>query len=220
MIPFKVLYGRKCRTPSSWGGPEDRLMVGPKMLKEMEELVKRARSNLKAAQDRQKNFANKKRRFKEYQVGDHVFVRIRARKSSLQWNGCAKLAPQYCGPFQILAKVGPIAYHLALPSHMRIHNVFHVSVLRNDVYDPKHVINWQAIQVEPEGEIQVKPLRILDRREATLWKRDTTQVKVQWQHFGLDEATWEDEEFMRRNYPELFMAGRHRDDVQSQGGKM
>eukprot|EP00253_Pinus_taeda_P027905 PITA_27905 len=220
MSPFEVLYGQKCRTPSSWGGPEDRLMLGPEMLKEMEELVKKARSNLKAAQDGQKNFADKKRRFKEYQVRDHVFVRIHARKSSLQWNVCAKLVPWYCGPFQILARVGPVAYQLALPSHVRIHNVFHVSLFRNDVYDPKHVINWQAVQVEPKGEIQVEPLRILDRREATLRKWDITQVKVQWQHFRPDEATWEDEEFMRRNYPELFMAGRHRDDVQSQGGKM
>eukprot|EP00253_Pinus_taeda_P003899 PITA_03899 len=220
MSPFEVLYGRKCRTPSSWSGPEDRLMLGPKMLKEMEELVKKARSNLKAAQDRQKNFADRKRRFKEYQVGDHVFVRIRARKSSLQWRECAKLAPRYCGPFQILARVGLVAYQLALPSHIRVHNFFHVSVLRKYVYDPKHVINWQDVQVEPEGEIQVEPLSILNRREVTLRKRDITQVKVQWQHFVPNEATWEDEEFMRRNYPKLFMARRHWDNVQSQGGKM
>lgn len=142
MSPFEVLYGRKCRTPSSWSGPEDRLMLGTEMLKEMEELVKKARYNLKAAQDRQKNFADRKRRFKEYQVGDHVFVRIRTRKSSVQWSGCAKLAPRYCGPFQILARVGSVAYQLALPSHIRVHNVFHVSVLRKYVYDPKHVINW------------------------------------------------------------------------------
>eukprot|EP00253_Pinus_taeda_P012360 PITA_12360 len=64
MSPFEVLYGRKCRTPSSWGGPEDRVMLGPEMLKEMQELVKRIHANLKAAQDRQKNFADQKRRFK------------------------------------------------------------------------------------------------------------------------------------------------------------
>lgn len=76
MNPFEVLYERKHRTPSSWGGPEEKLMLGPKMLKEMEELVKKIRANLKAAQDRQKNFADQKRRFKEYQVGDHVYMRI------------------------------------------------------------------------------------------------------------------------------------------------
>jgi len=147
MSPFEVMYGRKCRTPSSWGGPEDKLSLGPDMLKEMEDMVRKVRVNLKAAQDRQKNFADRKRRFKEFQIGDHVYIRIQAKRSTLQWAGCAKLAPRYCGPFQILARVGPVAYQLALPSHIRVHNVFHVSVLKKYVYDPKHVIRWQDIQV-------------------------------------------------------------------------
>eukprot|EP00253_Pinus_taeda_P018074 PITA_18074 len=156
------MYGRKCRTPSSWGGPEDKLSLGPKMLKEMEDIVKRVRVNLKAAQDRQTNFADRKRRFKEFQDGDHVYIQVQAKRSTLQWAGCAKLAPRYCGPFQILARVGPVAYQLALPSHIRVHNVFHVSVLKKYVYDPKHV--------EPEGEVLVEPLSILDQREVQLWK--------------------------------------------------
>eukprot|EP00253_Pinus_taeda_P033952 PITA_33952 len=160
------------------------------MLKEMEDMVKRLCANLKATQDRQKSFVDRKRRFKEYQVGDHVYIKIQAKKSTLQWSGCAKLAPRYCGPFQALAGVGPVAYQLALPSHIRVHNVFHVSVLKKYVYDPKHVIRWQDIQVEPEGEVSVKPLNILDRKEVQLCRRAITQVKVQWRHFGLDEATW------------------------------
>eukprot|EP00253_Pinus_taeda_P020786 PITA_20786 len=161
MSPFEVLYGRKRHTSSSWSGPEDRLMLGPEMLKEMEELVKK-----------------------------------------------------------ILARIGPVAYQLALPSHIRVHNVFHVSVLKIYVYDPKHVINWQDVQVESEGEIWVEPLSILDRREVTLWKWDITQVKVQWQHFGPEEATLKDEEIMRKTYPGLFIADKHRDNVQYQGRKM
>eukprot|EP00253_Pinus_taeda_P017455 PITA_17455 len=154
MSPFEVFYGRKCRTPSSWSGLEDRMMLGPEMLKEMEELVKK-----------------------------------------------------------ILARMGQVAYQLALPSHIRVHNVFHVSVLKKHVYDPKHVIKWQEIQVESEGEIRVELLSILDRREVTLRKWDITQVKVQWQHFEPNEATWEDEELMKQAYPELFRPERHRDDV-------
>eukprot|EP00253_Pinus_taeda_P012641 PITA_12641 len=220
MSPFEVMYGRKCRTPINWGGPEDKLNLGPEMLKEMEEMVKKVRMNLKAAQDRQKNFADRKRRFKEYQVGDHVYIRIQTKRSTLQWSGCAKLAPRYCGPFQILARIGPVAYQLALPSHIRVHNVFHVSILKKYVYDPRHVIQWQDIQVEPEGEVLVEPLNILDRREVQLRKRAITQVKVQWRHYGPEEATWEDEELMRRSYPALFVAERHWDGVQSQGEEM
>eukprot|EP00253_Pinus_taeda_P013537 PITA_13537 len=220
MSPFEVLYGRKCRTPSNWGGPEDRLSLGLDTLTEMEDMVKRVRANLKAAQDKQKNFADRKRRFKEYLVGDHVYIKIQAKRSTLQWSGCAKLAPRYCGPFQVLARIGPVAYQLALPSHIRVHNVFHVSVLKKYVYDPRHVIKWQDIQVEPEGVVLVEPLSILDWREVQLWRRAITQVKVQWRHYGLEEATWEDETLMKRTYPELFMTERHRDDVQSQGEEM
>eukprot|EP00253_Pinus_taeda_P022382 PITA_22382 len=182
------------------------------MLKEMEEMVKKVRVNLKAAQGKQKNFADRKRRFKEYQVGDHVYIRIQTKRSTLQWSGCTKLAPRYCGPFQILARIGPVAYQLALPSHIRVHNVFHVSILKKYVYDPRHV--------EPKGEVLVEPLNILDRREVQLRKRAITQVKVQWRHYGPEEATWEDEELMRRTYPALFVAERHRDGVQSQGKEM
>eukprot|EP00253_Pinus_taeda_P011330 PITA_11330 len=209
LSPFEVLYGRKCHTPSSWGGPEDKLSLGPEMLKDMEDMVKRVRANLKAAQDRQKSFADRKRRFTEYKVGDHVFVRIQTRRSTLQWSGCAKLAPRYFGRFQNLARVGPVAYQLALPSHIRIHNVFHVSVLKKYVYDPKHVIRWQDVRVEPEGEVLVKPQSILDRREVRLRKRVITQVKVLWQHYGPEEATWEDEELIRKDYPNLFNGNRH-----------
>eukprot|EP00253_Pinus_taeda_P005316 PITA_05316 len=120
MSPFEVLYGRKCRTPSSWSGPEDKLVLGPEMLAEMEQMVKKVRANLKVAQDRQKIYADRKRNLKEFQVGEHVYV-------------------------------------------------------------------------EPEGEFLVEPVSILDRRRVVLRKRAITQVKVQWQHFGPDEATWEDE---------------------------
>eukprot|EP00253_Pinus_taeda_P012417 PITA_12417 len=220
MSPFEVLYRLKCRTPSSWGGPEDRLMLGPEMLKEMEEMVKRVRANLKVAQDRQKSFADRKRNFKEFQVGEHVYVRIQAKKSTLQWSGCAKLAPRICGPFQILVRIRPVAYQLALPSHIRVHNVFHVSVLKKYIYDPRHIISWQDIQVEPKGEFLVEPVSILDWRRVVLQKRAIIQVKVQWQHFGPDEAIREDEQNMKEAYPELFMGEQHQDDVEFQEGEM
>eukprot|EP00253_Pinus_taeda_P012456 PITA_12456 len=186
----------------------------------MEQMVKKVRANLKVAQDRQKSYVDRKRSLKEFQVGEHVYVRIRAKKSTFQWSGCAKLAPRFCGPFQILATIGPVAYQLALPSHIRVHNVFHVSVLNKYIYDPKHIISWQHIQVEPEGEFLVEPVSILDRRRVALRKRAITQVKVQLQHLGPDEATWEDERNMKEVYPELFLGEQHWDDVDFQEGEM
>jgi hypothetical protein len=126
MSPFEALYGRKCNTPVSWDNPADRAVVGPEMLKEMEEQMLKIKKNLKASQDRQKSYADKNRTHREFKVGDHVFLKVKANISSLKLGNCSKLAARYCGLFEILERIGPVAYMLALPASMSIHNVFHV----------------------------------------------------------------------------------------------
>ena len=91
--PFEILYGRKCNTPISWSNPVDRLVLGPKLLKEMELIVKQVQGSLKVAQDRQKSQADIKQTQKDFQVGEHVFIKVRPKKSSLRLGICAKLAP-------------------------------------------------------------------------------------------------------------------------------
>ena len=91
-------------------------------------------------------------------MGDHVYLKVKAHKSSLKLGNCAKLAPSFFGPFEILAQIGPITYQLALPANLKIHNVFHVSLLKNYVYDPTHMIDWNLVQVEPEGKFEVEPM--------------------------------------------------------------
>ena len=78
---------------------------------------------------------------------------------------CAKLAPKYCGPFEILARVELLAYQLAFPPNLRIHNVFHIFILKKYVHDTTHVIDWNVIQVELEGYFQVEPNCILEKRK-------------------------------------------------------
>jgi hypothetical protein len=204
MSPFEVLYDRKCTTLISWDNPVDRLMMGPEMLQEMEKMVRKVQHNLKEAQDRQKSYADLKRRHQEFQVGDHVYLKVKARRSSLKLGNCSKLAPRFCGPFEILARIGPVAYQLALPANLKVHNVFHVSLLKKYIHDPTHIIDWNMVQVEPEGEFQEEPLRILDRKETILRNRAIAQVKVQWKHFSPEEATWELEEDLQKSYPTLF----------------
>jgi hypothetical protein len=137
-------------------------------------------------------------------VGDHVYLRVRPRKSSLKMGSCDKLEPQYCGPFEALDRVGPIDYRLALPLTVKAHHVFHVSLLKKYVHDANHIIDWSVIQVEPKGEFLPEPQCILDRKENPLQNRTITQVKVKWRHSGPDEATWEMEDAMRQTYPILF----------------
>ena len=114
LSPFEILYGRKCNTPITWSNLVDRLMLVPELLKELKLIVKHVQSNLKTAKDIQKSHADLKRNPKEFQVGEHVFVKVKPRKRSFKLGSCAKLAPRYCGPFEILARVGPVAYQLAL----------------------------------------------------------------------------------------------------------
>jgi hypothetical protein len=150
MSPFEVMYDKKCRTPVSWDNPVDRIILGPDMLKEMETIVQKEKQNLKIAQDRQKSFADLKRTHAKFNIGDHVYLKVRPKNSALKLGKSTKLAPRYCRPFQVLARVGPVAYQLALPSNLKVHNVFHVSLLKKYVHDITHVVNWNVIQVEPK----------------------------------------------------------------------
>jgi hypothetical protein len=160
MSPFEALYGRKCNTPVSWDNPADRVVVGPELLKEMEDQMIKIKQNLKAAQDRQKSYADSNRTHREFKVGDHVFLKVKTNRSSLKLGSYAKLAARFCGPFEILERIESVAYMLALPASMTVHNVFHVSLLKKYVPNANHVINWTVIQMEPEGVLQVHPVRI------------------------------------------------------------
>jgi hypothetical protein len=166
--------------------------------------VTQIKQNLKVAQNRQKSYSDRKRTPRKFKTGDYIYLRVRHRKSSLRMGSCAKLAPRYCGPFEVLDRVGPVAYRLALPPTVKEHNVFHVSLLKRYVHDSNHIIDWYVIQVEPEGEFLPEPQCILDRKETPLRNPTIAQVKVQWKHFGPDEATWEMEDAMNRAYLILF----------------
>jgi hypothetical protein len=95
-------------------------------------------------------------------VGDHVFLKVKANRSSLKLGNCSKLAAHYCGLFEILERIGLVAYMIALPASMSVHNVFHVSFLKKYIPNDNHVIDWNVILVEQEGTFQLHPVHILD----------------------------------------------------------
>jgi hypothetical protein len=137
-------------------------VVGPEFLKEMEEKMLNIKQNLKASQDRQKIYADKNNTHMEFKVGDHFFLKVKVNKSSLKLGKCSKLAARYCGPFEMLERIGPVAYILSFPKSMTVHNVFHVSFLKKYIPDANHVIDWNVIQVEQEGILQVHLVHILE----------------------------------------------------------
>jgi hypothetical protein len=107
----------------------------------MEEKMLKIKQNLKVAQDRQKSYVDKNRTHREFKVGDHVFLKVKANRSSLKLRSCSKLATRFCGPFEILERIGPVAYMLALPASMTVHNVFQFSFLKKYIVDANHIID-------------------------------------------------------------------------------
>jgi hypothetical protein len=130
----------------------------------MQKQMLKIKQNLKVAQDRKKRYAEKGRTHREFKVGDHVFLKVKANINSLKLGNCSKLAACFCGPFEILERIGSMAYMLAFHASISIHNVFHVLFLKNYIPDANHVIDWNVIQVEQEGTFQVHPVCILDRK--------------------------------------------------------
>ena len=114
----------------SWGNLEERLDLGPDMLAQMEDMVQQIKQNLKMTQNMHKIYADRKQTAKEYKVGEHVFLRVKPNKRKLRTRLYAKLAPRHMGPFEILARIRPAGYQLALPPYIRIHDVFHISLLK------------------------------------------------------------------------------------------
>jgi hypothetical protein len=101
------------------------------------------------------------------------------------------LAARYCGPFEILEKIWLVAYILVFPTSMRVHNVFHVSLLNKYVSDLNHIIDWTVIQVEHEGEFWVELVCILEHKFKVLRNKAIGMIKFQWTCYGIEDATWE-----------------------------
>ncbi|EOY31907.1 Uncharacterized protein TCM_039264 [Theobroma cacao] len=115
-----------------------------------------------------------------------------------------KLNPRYIGPFRIIERIGPVAYRLQLPPELdRIHNVFHVSMLKKYVPDPSHILETPPIELHEDLKFEVQPVRILDRKDRVLRNKSIPMVKVLWKNARMEEMTWEVESQMRNQYPHL-----------------
>ena len=116
-----------------------------------------------------------------------------------------KLSPRFIGPFEILERIGIVAYRLALPPSMSgVHEVFHVSMLRKYTPDPAHVVDGGQIKVDTDGTFEEGPVCILDSRDQVLQRKTVRLVRELWQYYGVEESTWEREDTMWATYPFLF----------------
>ena len=159
---------------------------------------------MKEAQDRQKSWTDLKRRELEFNIGDHVYLRISPIKSIQRGRTHGKISPRYIGPFEILEKVGNLAYRLALPPNLSgIHNVFHVSVLRKYIQNPDTVVELKPIELEENLTYEKQLVKILDRKVQALRNKEIKYVKVLWDP-RTEEVTWELEDDIQKRYPYLF----------------
>jgi len=205
MPPFEALYGRKCRSPLCWDEVGERRLLGPEIIEQTIDKVRLVRENLKIAQDRQRKWADQNRRPLEFEVGDHVFLKISPTRGMIRFGSKGKLSPRFIGPFEILGRVGAVAYRLALPPSLSaVHNVFHVSQLRKYVKDDSHMIDHSELQLRADLTFEVQPVAIVDRREKLLKNKSIRLVRVQWNPHSPGESTWELEDRIKERYPRLF----------------
>ena len=142
-----------------------------------------------------------RRRHLEFEVGDHVFLKVMPKRGVVRFGKRGKLLLRFVGPFEILERVGIFGYRLALPPSMSgVHEVFHVSMLQKYTPDPTHMVDWGQIKVNIDRTFEEGPVCILDSRDQVL----RCKTVVLWRNCGVEESTWEREDTMRATYPFLF----------------
>ena len=135
-----------------------------------------------------------------------VFLQITPLRRSISAGKSKKLSPRYIGPYRVLQQVGAVAYKLELPTSMsRIHDIFHVSMLKKHHPDSTHILQPEEVELDEALTYEEQPVQILDRRIKELRSKQIPLVKVLWRNHHMEEATWEKEEDMLKKHPHLFV---------------
>ena len=202
MSPFKALYGQECLTPLKWTDPMIRVQASKEMLDEMQQQTDLIRHEIKTAQDRQKSYADAKRSDRTFNEGDMVFLRVKPKRSSLSLGKYKKLSARYCGPYPIIKRINNQAYELLLPAHIKVHNVFHISLLKKYVPDANHILDELPL-VSKDGTLDINPERVLQSRTRALRNRTLNEYLIKWTGYPEEDATWEREDMLITNYPDF-----------------
>jgi hypothetical protein len=153
------------------------------------------RENLRIAQTRQKSYADNWRRPLEFEEGDHVYLEVSPIRGMRRFKVKGKLSPRFIGPFRIFRQVGEMTYQLDLPDHLSdVHDVFHVSQLNKCLRIPAEQLPMEELSVQGDLTYMEYPIKIIDTLTRETRNKVIKMCKVQWSHYGEDEATWEREE--------------------------
>ncbi|GJV75999.1 reverse transcriptase domain-containing protein [Tanacetum coccineum] len=204
--PFEALYGRKCRSPVLWAEIGESSLIGPELVQETTDKVVLIKEKLKAARDRQKSYADNRRKPLEFEVGDRVMLKVSPWKGVIRFGKKGKLAPRYVGPFEILERIGLVAYRLRLPEELSgVHDTFHVSNLKKCLADASLHVPLDEIKVDKTLRFVEEPVEIMDREVKSLKRSKIALVKVRWNSKRGPKFTLEREDYMKSKYPQLFV---------------
>jgi hypothetical protein len=180
-------------------------VFGPDILLEAEENIRMVRENLKAAQSRQRSYADTRRRELSFEVGDYVYLKVSPIRGTKRFGVKGKLAPGYIGPYHIQVRRGEVAYQLSLPENLSVVlGVFHMSQLKKCLRIPEEQLPMEDLEVQEDLTYNEKPTQILERADRVTRRNTIRMCKVKWGHHSEEEATWEIEDDLRAKYPELF----------------
>ncbi|GJV97509.1 hypothetical protein Tco_1549086 [Tanacetum coccineum] len=199
------MYGRKCRSPVCWAEVGDAQLTGPAIIHETTEKIVQIKSRIQAAHDRQKSYANIRRKPMVFQVGDMVMLKVSPWKGVVRFGKRGKLNPRYVGPFKVIERVETVAYKLELLQQLSpVHNMFHVLNLKKCLSDESLVIPLEELHVDDKLQFMEDPVEVMDREIKQLKRSRIPIVKVKWNSKRGPELTLECEDQFKQKYPHLF----------------
>ncbi|GJU66193.1 putative reverse transcriptase domain-containing protein [Tanacetum coccineum] len=170
--PFEALYGRKCRTPITWAEVGKSQLIGPEIVQETTDKIVQIKERLKTTRDRQKSYANNRRKPLEFSFGDKVLLKVTPWKGVVRFGKRSKLSPRYVGPFEVVERVGPVVYRLRLSQELiGIHDMFHVSNLKKCMADVNLHVPLKEIKIDDKLRFVEEPIKIMDREVKKLKRR-------------------------------------------------
>jgi hypothetical protein len=180
------------------------MIFGADLIEEAEATVCRIQDNLKTVKSRQESYVNKRHLPLQFEVGDHVYLRVSPMKDMKRFGMKGKLTPRYIEPFPIVEKCVNVAYNLDLPPRLAgVHDIFHISQLKKCLKVYMEIVLPEVTPLEADLTYPEHPIKILDQKSRVTWHKMTTFYKVQWSHHSKEEAPWKSEDFLRSCHPDF-----------------